>query len=34
MTEPDAIQRRLARVVGFSYVLALAPAVFAEFYDA
>jgi len=32
MTEPDAIQRRWARVVGFSYVFALAPAVFAEFY--
>jgi len=32
MTEPDAIQRRWARVVGFSYLFALAPAVFAEFY--
>ena len=32
MTEPDAIQRRWARVVGFSYVFALAPAVFAELY--
>src|SRR5258706_2704952 len=32
MTEQDAIQRRWARVVGFSYVFALAPAVFAEFY--
>ena len=32
MTEPDAIQRRWARVVGFSYVFALVPAVFAEFY--
>ncbi len=32
MTDPDAIQRRWARVVGFSYVFALAPAVFAEFY--
>ena len=32
MTGPDAIQRRWARVVGFSYVFALAPAVFAEFY--
>jgi len=31
-TEPDAIQRRWARVVGFSYLFALAPAVFAEFY--
>src|SRR6476661_9065554 len=31
-TEPDAIQRRWARVVGFSYRFALAPAVFAEFY--
>ena len=32
MTEPelDEIQRRWARVVGFSYLLALAPAVFAE----
>jgi hypothetical protein len=32
MTEPDEIQRRWARVVGFSYVFALVPAVFAEFY--
>ncbi len=32
MTAPDAIQRRWARVVGFSYIFALAPAVFAEFY--
>ena len=32
MNEPDAIQRRWARLVGFSYVFALAPAVFAEFY--
>gem|GEM_PF-1124123 len=32
MTEPDAIQRRWARVVGFSYVFALLPSVFAEFY--
>ncbi len=32
MTEPDAIQRRWARVVGFSYLFALVPAVFAEFY--
>jgi hypothetical protein len=32
MTEPDAIQRRWARVVGFSYLFALAPAVFAELY--
>ncbi len=32
MTEPNEIQRRWARVVGFSYVFALAPAVFAEFY--
>lgn len=31
-TDADAIQRRWARVVGFSYVFALAPAVFAEFY--
>src|SRR6267143_6634031 len=28
MTEPDTIQRRWARVVGFSYVFALAPAVY------
>jgi hypothetical protein len=32
MTGPDAIQRRWARVVGFSYVFALLPSVFAEFY--
>ena len=32
MNETDAIQRRWARVVGFSYVFALAPAIFAEFY--
>jgi hypothetical protein len=32
MSGPDAIQRRWARVVGFSYLFALAPAVFAEFY--
>ena len=32
MTDPDEIQRRWARVVGVSYVFALAPAVFAEFY--
>ena len=32
ITEPDEIQRRWARVVGFSYLFALAPAVFAEFY--
>jgi hypothetical protein len=32
MTAPDAIERRWARVVGFSYLFALAPAVFAEFY--
>ena len=32
MTGPDAIQRRWARVVGFSYLFALAPAIFAEFY--
>jgi hypothetical protein len=32
MTEPDAIQRRWARVVGFSYVFALVPSIFAEFY--
>jgi uncharacterized protein DUF4386 len=31
-THPDEIQRRWARVVGFSYLFALAPAVFAEFY--
>ncbi|HKR08702.1 MAG TPA: DUF4386 domain-containing protein, partial [Gemmatimonadaceae bacterium] len=32
MNESDAIQRRWARLIGLSYVLALAPAVFAEFY--
>jgi hypothetical protein len=32
MTEPDAIQRRWARVVGFSYVFALVPSIFSEFY--
>jgi len=32
MNETDAIQRRWARLVGLSYVLALPPAVFAEFY--
>ena len=32
MNEADAIQRRWARLVGLSYVCALAPAVFAEFY--
>ena len=32
MTAPDAIQRRWARVVGFSYLFALLPAIFAEFY--
>jgi hypothetical protein len=32
MTHPDEIQRRWARVVGVSYLFALAPAVFAEFY--
>jgi Domain of unknown function (DUF4386) len=32
MTDQDAIQRRWARVVGFSYVFALLPAIFAEFY--
>jgi hypothetical protein len=32
MTAPDAIERRWARVVGFSYVFALLPSVFAEFY--
>jgi hypothetical protein len=32
VTGRDAIQRRWARVVGFSYVFALLPAVFAEFY--
>ena len=28
----DAIQRRWARLVGFSYIFALAPSIFAEFY--
>jgi hypothetical protein len=32
MTAPDAIERRWARVVGFSYLFALLPSVFAEFY--
>lgn len=32
MIGPDAIQRRWARIVGFSYVFALIPAIFAEFY--
>ena len=32
MTAPDAVERRWARVVGFSYVFALLPSVFAEFY--
>jgi hypothetical protein len=32
MSEADAIQSRWARVVGFSYVFALLPAIFAEFY--
>jgi hypothetical protein len=32
MSVADSIQRRWARLVGFSYVFALAPAVFAEFY--
>jgi hypothetical protein len=32
MTDADAIQRRWARVVGFSYLFALLPAIFAEFY--
>ena len=32
MNDPDAIQRRWARLVGFSYVFALPPAIFAEFY--
>jgi len=32
MTEADTIQRRWARVVGFSYLFALLPAIFAEFY--
>jgi hypothetical protein len=32
MTDADAIQRRWARVVGFSYLFALVPAIFAEFY--
>jgi hypothetical protein len=32
MTAPDAIERRWARVVGFSYLFALLPSIFAEFY--
>jgi hypothetical protein len=32
MTDADSIQRRWARVVGFSYLFALVPAIFAEFY--
>jgi hypothetical protein len=32
MTDADAIQRRWAVVVGFSYLFALVPAIFAEFY--
>jgi hypothetical protein len=32
VTGPDAIQRRWARVVGFSYLFALLPSIFAEFY--
>jgi hypothetical protein len=32
MTETDAIQRKWARVVGFSYVFALLPSIFSEFY--
>jgi hypothetical protein len=32
MTESDAIQRRWARVVGFSYLFALLPSIFAELY--
>ena len=32
MNETDAIQRRWARLVGFTYLFALAPAIFAEFY--
>jgi hypothetical protein len=32
MSEADAIQSRWARVVGFSYLFALLPAIFAEFY--
>ena len=32
MTAPDAIERRWARVVGFSYIFALLPSIFAEFY--
>jgi hypothetical protein len=32
MTDADAIQRRWARVIGFSYLFALVPAIFAEFY--
>jgi hypothetical protein len=32
MSGPDAVQQRWARVVGFSYLFALVPAIFAEFY--
>jgi hypothetical protein len=32
MIEPDTIERLWARIIGFSYVFALAPAIFAEFY--
>lgn len=32
MTDAGAIQHRWARVVGFSYLFALVPAIFAEFY--
>jgi len=32
MTAPDAIERRWARVVGASYLFALLPSIFAEFY--
>jgi len=32
MPGADAIQRRWARVVGFSYVFALLPSIFSEFY--
>jgi hypothetical protein len=32
VTPPDAIERRWARVVGFSYRFALLPSIFAEFY--
>ena len=34
MNEADAVQQRWARLVGFCYVFALAPAIFAEFYVA